>query len=172
MPDRPTPEDLRRVALLSPLTDAELSALSATATLQQVPAQQPLFREGDPGDGLLLLLSGSAEVVKRDPIGKHQILAVLTAPAVLGEMAALEPGGKRTASALAVTPVELAFLPGGELRAKVSAGETGALKLAAGIARILARRLNDVNARLVQLLTAAPHIEQLVEFQRALDRWD
>jgi len=28
-----------------------------------------------------------------------------------------------------------------------------------------------VNARLVQLLTAAPHIEQLVEFQRVLDRW-
>ena len=171
MPDRPTPEALRRVALLSSLSDAELSALAASAVTQEVAAQQPLFREGDPGDGLLLLLSGSAEVVKRDPTGKHQILAVLTAPAVLGEMAALEPGGKRTASALAVTPVELAMVSGAELRSKVAAGETGALKLAAGIARILARRLNDVNARLVQLLTAAPHIEQLVEFQRVLDRW-
>src|SRR5262249_58363225 len=158
--------------LLAPRGAAGPPARAAPATLQKVPAQQPLFREGDPGDGLLLLLSGSAEVVKRDPTGKHQILAVLTAPAVLGEMAALEPGGKRTASALAVTPVELAFLPGGELRAKVSAGEAGALKLAAGIARILARRLNHVNALLVQLLTAAPHIEQLVAFQRALDRWD
>src|SRR6516164_4597579 len=165
MPDRPTPEALRRVALLSSLTDAELSALAASAVTQEVAAQQPLFREGDPGDGLLLLLSGSAEVVKRDPTGKHQILAVLTAPAALG------PGGKRTASALAVTPVELAMVSGAELRSKVAAGETGALKLAAGIARILARRLNDVNARLVQLLTAAPHIEQLVEFQRVLDRW-
>ena len=159
MPDRPTPEALRRVALLSSLTDAELAALAATAVRQEVAAQQPLFREGDPGDGLLLLLSGSAEVVKRDPTGKHQVLAVL------------EPGGKRTASALAVNPVELAVLPGSELRSKVSAGESGALKLAAGIARLLARRLNDVNARLVQLLTAAPHIEQLAEFQRVLDRW-
>ena len=70
-----------------------------------------------------------------------------------------------------MTPVELALLSGAELRSKVTAGEPAALKLAAGIARILARRLNDVNARLVQLLTAAPHIEQLVEFQRVLDRW-
>jgi CRP/FNR family transcriptional regulator, cyclic AMP receptor protein len=171
MPDRPTPEALRRVPLLSALTDAELAALAAAAVLQEVEAQQPLFREGDPGDGLLLLLSGSTEVVKRDPTGKHQILAVLSAPAVLGEMAVLEPGGKRTASALAVTPVELAFLSGAELRARVAGGEPAALKLAAGIARVLARRLNDVNARLVQLLTAAPHIEQLAEFQRALERW-
>jgi CRP-like cAMP-binding protein len=138
--------------------------------LQQVAAQQPLFREGDPGDGLLLSLSGSTEVVKRIPPASIRSFAVL-APAVLGEMAVLEPGGKRTASALAVTPVELAFLSGAELRAKVAGGKPGTLKLAAGIARVLARRLNDVNARLVQLLTAAPHIEQLAEFQRALERW-
>lgn len=172
MPERPKPEELRRVALLSTLSDAELAALAATAVRQEVAAQQPLFREGDPGDGLLLVLSGSAEVVKRDPNGKHQVLAVLTAPAVLGEMAALEPGGKRTASALALAPVELAVLSGAELRSKVAAGEPGALKIAAGIARILARRLNDVNARLVQLLTAAPHIAQLAECQRVVERWE
>ncbi len=45
------------------------------------------------------------------------------------------------------------------------------LKVAAAIARVLARRLTDVEARLVQLLQAVPHLEQLAEFQRTLERW-
>lgn len=61
------------------------------------------------------MLSGSAEVVKKDPGGKHQVLAVLSAPAVLGEMTVLEAGARRSAPALALSPLEAASVPGAEL---------------------------------------------------------
>src|SRR5262249_41584515 len=89
MSERPTPEALRPVPLLASLSQGELRAFAGRAELKRVEAQCPLFREGEPADPLLLVLSGSAEVVKKDPAGKHQVLAVLSAPAVLGEMTVL-----------------------------------------------------------------------------------
>jgi CRP/FNR family transcriptional regulator, cyclic AMP receptor protein len=171
MSERPTPESLRAVPLLASLTPDELRGFAALAQLQRIPAQRPLFREGDPADSLVLVLSGSAEVVKKDPGGKHQVLAVLSAPAVLGEMTVLEAGARRSASALALSPLEAASVPGAELRSRIAAGDVVSLKVAAAIARVLARRLADVDARLVQLLQAVPHIEQLAEFRRTLQRW-
>jgi CRP/FNR family transcriptional regulator, cyclic AMP receptor protein len=171
MSERPTPESLRAVPLLASLTPDELRGFAGLAQLQRIAAQRPLFREGDPADSLVLVLSGSAEVVKKDPGGKHQVLAVLSAPAVLGEMTVLEAGARRSASALALSPLEAASVPGAELRARIAAGEVVSLKVAAAIARVLARRLTDVEVRLVQLLQAVPHLEQLAEFQRALERW-
>ena len=70
----------------------------------------------------MFVLSGSAQVVKRDPAGKHQVLSVVSAPAVLGEMAVLEAGGKLSASAIAVGAVMLAVLPGPALRSRMSSG--------------------------------------------------
>ena len=112
MIERPTAEALRHVPLLSGLTPAELAEVAGLAELKTLETQLPLFREGDAGDALVFVLSGSAQVVKKDPAGKHQVLSVVSAPAVLGEMAVLEAGGKRSASAIAVGAVTLAVIPG------------------------------------------------------------
>ncbi len=107
-------------------------------------------------------------MVKKDPTGKHQVLSVVSAPAVLGEMAVLEAGGKRSASAIAVGQVTLASVPGPALRSRMSSGNVAALKIAHGLARILARRLGEVNARLVQVLQSGKADAGVAEAQRAL----
>jgi CRP-like cAMP-binding protein len=168
MSERPTAEALRQIPLLSGLTEAERAEIAGLAELKSLEAQLPLFREGDPGDALVLLLSGSAQVVKRDPAGKHQILSVVSAPAVLGEMAVLDAGGKRSASAIAVGAVTMAAVPGPALRSRLSGGNVAALKIAHGLARILARRLGEVNTRLVQVLQSGKADAGVVEAQRAL----
>ena len=97
-----------------------------------------------------------------DPTGKHQVPRGLGAPAVLGEMAVLEPGGKRTASALAVTPVELAFLSGAELRPRwpaESRRSAEARRRHRSRAGPPAQRRECPAGAASQ--TAAPHIEQL-----------
>jgi CRP-like cAMP-binding protein len=168
MSERPTPDALRAVPLLSGLTEAERAEVAGLAEESSLEAQLPLFREGDPGDALVILLSGSAQVVKRDPAGKHQILSVVSAPAVLGEMAVLDVGGKRSASAIAVGPVSFAVVPGPALRQRLSAGNVAALKIAHGLAKLLARRLGEVNARLVQVLQSGQPDPSVAEAQRAL----
>ncbi|HET9157746.1 MAG TPA: cyclic nucleotide-binding domain-containing protein, partial [Myxococcaceae bacterium] len=74
MSERPTAEALRTVPLLSGLTEAERAEVAGLAELRSLEAQLPLFREGDAGDALVLVLSGSVQVVKKDPAGKHQVL--------------------------------------------------------------------------------------------------
>jgi CRP/FNR family cyclic AMP-dependent transcriptional regulator len=168
MSERPTAEALRQVPLLSGLAETERAEVAALAELRTLEAQLPLFREGDAGDALVFLLSGSAQVVKKDPAGKHQVLSVVSAPAVLGEMAVLEGGGKRSASAIAVGAVTLAVVPGPALRSRMSSGNVAALKIAHGLARILARRLGEVNARLVQVLQSGTAADGVAEAQQAL----
>ena len=168
MSERPTAEALRAVPLLSGLTEAERAEVAGLAELKSLEAQLPLFREEDPGDALVLVLSGSVQVVKRDPGGKHQVLSVVSAPAVLGEMAVLEPGGKRSASAIAVGPVTLATIPGPQLRQRLASGNVAALKIAHGLAKLLARRLGEANTRLVQVLQSGKPDPSVAEAQRAL----
>ena len=168
MTERPTAEALRQVPLLSGLTEAERAEVAGLAELRTLEAQLPLFREGDAGDALVFLLAGSAQVVKRDPAGKHQVLSVVSAPAVLGEMAVLEAGGKRSASAIAVGSVTLATVAGPALRQRMSSGNVAALKIAHGLARLLARRLGEVNTRLVQVLQSGKADASVAEAQRAL----
>jgi CRP/FNR family transcriptional regulator, cyclic AMP receptor protein len=168
MSERPTDEALRAVPLLSGLTEAERSEVAGLAELRSLEAQLPLFREGEAGDALVLVLSGSAQVVKRDPGGRHQILSVVSAPAVLGEMAVLDAGGKRSASAIAVGPVTFAVLPGPALRQRLASGNVAALKIAHGLAKLLARRLGEVNARLMQVLQSGEGDDGVAEAQRAL----
>ena len=168
MSERPTAEALRAVPLLSGLTEAERAEVAGLAELKSLEAQLPLFREGDAGDALVILLSGSVQVVKRDPAGKHQVLSVVSAPAVLGEMAVLEAGGKRSASAIAVGPVTFAIVPGPQLRQRLASGNVATLKIAHGLARLLARRLGEANPRLVQVLQSGKPDESVAEAQRAL----
>lgn len=66
---------------------------------------EALFRQGEPGGHVALLLDGVVEVV-RD--GEH--LAEIGPGAILGERALLE--GSRTATVVAVTPVTVAVLDG------------------------------------------------------------
>ncbi len=168
MSERPTAEALRAVPLLSGLSDAERAEIAGLAELRSLEAQLPLFREGEAGDALVLLMAGSAQVVKRDPTGKHQVLSVVSAPAVLGEMAVLEPGGKRSASAISVGPVTLATVPGPALRQRLSSGNVATLKIAHGLAKLLARRLGEANTRLVQVLQSGKPDPSVAEAQRAL----
>ena len=170
MSERPTAEQLRAVPLLSGLTEAERTEVAGLAELKSLEAQLPLFREGDAGDALVLVLSGSVQVVKKDPAGKHQVLSVVSAPAVLGEMAVLEAGGKRSASAIAVGPVTIAVIPGPPLRQRLRGGNVATLKIAHGLAKLLARRLGEANTRLVQVLQSGKPDESVAEAQRALEQ--
>jgi CRP-like cAMP-binding protein len=76
---------LKSMALCRALSAGELDAIAAIVDTQEVAAGKDLFREGDPGDGLFLVVSGEIEIIKRGPSGERS-LARLGPGSVLGEM--------------------------------------------------------------------------------------
>lgn len=70
-------------------------------------AGEVLFREGDAGDFLYLVGSGSVEISQLRPDGRHEALATMKQGTFFGEMALLD-GEPRSATAVAAEPTLLA----------------------------------------------------------------
>ena len=134
---------LRGMALCRALTAAELDAIAAITETRDIAAGAELFREGEPGDGLYLLVSGEVNVTKKGKDGEH-VLAKLGPGAVLGEMS-LITSDARSATGRALAQARVLRLPSAGFRALLDAGSSAALKIAAAIAEVLARRLATMN---------------------------
>jgi len=95
-------ETLSRMALFRYLNYRELVAVSGIADYRSIPSGQVLFREGEEGDELFLLLSGRVSIVKN-----KTVIVTLEAGDHFGEMALLDQPRR---SAHAVVDREAAFL--------------------------------------------------------------
>ena len=144
---------LRGMALCRTLSAAELDIIAAIIETREVAPGKELFREGEPGDGLYLLVAGDINVIKHGKDGEH-LLAKLGPGAVLGEMS-LITSDARSATGRALAQSTVLRLPAREFRALLDSGSTAALKIAAAIAEVLARRLATMNG-LVLGLTGGP----------------
>ncbi|MGO9830298.1 MAG: cyclic nucleotide-binding domain-containing protein [Myxococcaceae bacterium] len=167
----PLVDALGGVPLFQGLEATERARIAAIAEPLRLSAQSPLFREGDAGDALWVLLSGRVDVVKRDAAGHQQVLATLVGPTVLGEASLLLGDGPRSASALAMSELSLLKVPGPEFRKLLEAQDLAALKLTLVLARVLALRLVQMNERLIAVQQVGPPSNALTEFQRALGAW-
>jgi CRP/FNR family cyclic AMP-dependent transcriptional regulator len=96
---------LKQVPLFSELTDRELNLLIALGSRRKFPSKNIIFQEGDPGDFLLVILSGKVKVIISGKDGEEFILTMLGAGSFFGEMAILE-GGYRSATVMTVEPSE------------------------------------------------------------------
>ncbi len=69
--------------------------------LQALPAGQALFKEGEQGDLMYVLMSGTAEITVN-----HRVVEVAEAGAILGEMAMIDEGA-RSATVIAQSDCKL-----------------------------------------------------------------
>jgi CRP/FNR family cyclic AMP-dependent transcriptional regulator len=74
---------------------------------------EALFLEGDAGESLHLLTSGYVVVQVTTPLGETATMNVLGASDTIGELALLDRYGRRSASVIAITPVETLALDRG-----------------------------------------------------------
>lgn len=140
---------LKGMTLCRALTAPELEAVAAIVETRKVAAGGDLFREGDPGDGLFLVVAGEVSVIKRGPAGEHS-LARLGAGGVLGEMS-LVTAEPRSATGRALVDTQALYMPAAKFRALLGAGSIAAHKIVAAIAEVLARRLATMNGMVLQL---------------------
>ena len=97
------PEALRSVPLFAYLEPDTVGVIAAHGQLRVFEAGQMLFRQGDTGDSLYVILRGALRVFQSDEHGVELNLGTLQAGASLGELALLD-GGPRSASVAALEP--------------------------------------------------------------------
>lgn len=97
-------DQLRRIPLFAQIDLAKLKLMAFTSERLTFGLGQALFKEGDPGDGAYLILSGSVDV-QLNAGGAPITIAHLEQNAFVGEMAIL-CDVPRTASVVAAEPVD------------------------------------------------------------------
>lgn len=127
-------------SLLASCGNAELVDLLGRATVHPMRKGDALLHQGDRGDTLMILLSGSARVSMVATNGREIILDYADPGSVLGEIAMLD-GGERTASVVAVGEGQYLKLTARAFEAFVERHPAMAWRLL----REMARRLRQAN---------------------------
>jgi CRP/FNR family transcriptional regulator, cyclic AMP receptor protein len=96
--------------LLEDLGRAERDALMAKCVPRRFARRQALFHFGDPSNGMYVVAEGRVVVRISTPTGEEASLTVIGRGQSVGEQSLLVEGGRRSASAVALEPVETLFL--------------------------------------------------------------
>lgn len=147
--------------LFAGLDDARRRRLLAMGTVRQLRPGEPVFRQGDPHEGIHVILSGIVRVFHTSPAGREITLAYWSAGNFVGGPE-LFGVGAHTWSGAAVRPLEILALRGRDLRQAIAENGAFAVNLVdalvqksrcySAVIHMLGTR--SVTQRLAQLLLA------------------
>ena len=101
---------LRACGLFSQAADATVDALAAALRIRRFRKAETIFHQGDPGDALFIVASGSVKVVlPSDEGAEPAIVAILGPGEFFGELAILD-GAPHSATIVAIEPTETLVL--------------------------------------------------------------
>jgi len=140
---------LRATDLLGSASAADLEGVAAASRPRTFPRGQILFSAGDPGDTVIVVISGRVKIVVRSVDGGELTLTVLGPGGVLGEIGAVD-GGPRSADAETLEECRLLFVPREVIQDLCGRVPSVALALASSVVADL-RRLTEYTSDLVFL---------------------
>ena len=169
-------DQLSRTPLCRGLERVELSRLVEAGRIEVWPKGSVIMEEGSSGPRLVILLEGNVTIHKRDANNRGQLIAELGPGAVLGEMSLLRDA-PRSASVHAKTTLRLFAIDRRNFEEMARDGDPAALKIGLAIAKVLARRVEELNRRVMALLeanqTTAPLVDQYDEISGdVLNSWE
>ncbi|MDQ2686450.1 MAG: Crp/Fnr family transcriptional regulator [Armatimonadota bacterium] len=152
---------LRQVSFFGRLDAAMLEQIAGRARRRRFGAHEALFHEGDPGQTLYVIVSGSVAIQKTSAAGQTIHVAERGAGEHFGELALID-GRPRMADAVTVTACDLLMLDREEFVHCIETSPPIALAVMASLAERLReaadgleeRRSLDVLGRLAQTLLA------------------
>lgn len=143
-------DQLRRVPLFARLPSVEVDVPAATLPSAAYAGGALLFREGEPGDHLYLVMEGEVEVVKALGSAEERVLNVFGPGSMLGEMSLLTPGETRSAGARARGDVEVVTMARVDFETLLRRYPA----LFFDVLRVLAGRLREADEALIRDLRA------------------
>ena len=138
---------VRKAPLFSALDDAASATLRESMIPVKVSKGNTLFKEGDAGDRLYVVVAGKLKLGTTSSDGRENLLSILGPGEMFGELSLFDPG-PRTATATAVTDSRLLSLSNDKVIGWVTQHPNVSLQLLGRLAQRL-RRSNEVLADLV-----------------------
>jgi CRP-like cAMP-binding protein len=130
--------DLRRFSLFAHFGHEDLEAIAAQLEIQELAREQPLWREGEGAEGLVLLEKGALRIETQ----RGGALGRCEAPACFGA-ASLVGDGLRECTAIAADPGRVLLLSRTAFARLIEDAPRAAARLLAAIAADLARTLRE-----------------------------
>lgn len=133
------------VSLFDCFSPEERANVESSGRVFAVPAGTVLMHEGDEAQSLFVLLDGTVQVVRADPLGEPVVVGFRVAGECFGEMALID-GGTRSATVIAASPVRVFELEREVFLALISPSPQLLSKLLAE----LSRQIRSVSERVVR----------------------
>jgi CRP-like cAMP-binding protein len=144
------PADMGKVPFLQDLLPTEVEALCAAGELRTFKEGEVVFRQGDPGKELYVIIEGEIAIEMSVGGGEARLLAALMSGTIFGEINFLV-GSRRTASARALRDTRVLVFRRDSLDQLEGIGRQAATNMMETIARVLALRLSNMNRELAEL---------------------
>jgi CRP-like cAMP-binding protein len=138
---------VRKAPLFTALDDASAASLRASMSGVKLSRGQILFKEGDAGDRLFVVVDGKLKLGTAAKDGRENLLSILGPGDMFGELSLFDPG-PRTATATAVVDSKLLALANDQVLGWVKEHPQVSLQLLGRLAQRL-RKANDVLSDLV-----------------------
>src|SRR5437867_1075175 len=154
---------LKTSKLFGGLLAVELEALEQTAQLKAYKAGRNIFQEGDPGDGLYLILEGKVQITCLLGQDQRIVLSRLDAGDFFGEMAVLD-NQPRSATATAETDTKVYFILRDDLLRVLERSPS----LAANLVREFSQRMRDFNHQYTREVLQSERLALVGRFARSI----
>jgi len=141
------PQVLRACSLFQSLGSDQVRKVAAIATHRDLSAGEAIFREGDAGDEMYVVMAGRVRISKNVPGVGEEALTILDAGAYFGEMAVIDES-PRSADAFAHTTCALAVIGRDDLDQLMFVDKDLAYDLLWTFVRTLSARLRETNDKI------------------------
>jgi CRP-like cAMP-binding protein len=137
--------DVAKIPFFYDVMGEDLDKLANILEQKSFKADQLVFNEGDEQTGMYFILEGEVQILKKNIRGKQELLTVLCAPQIFGEMALIDRG-RRSASVIAQTELVTAELTRENFEVFMDEEPALAVHIIRKIAHTLSLRLRKVSA--------------------------
>jgi signal transduction histidine kinase len=149
--------------LFRELLPSELDELHGVTRELTFAAKQPIFRQGDPGDGIYFVKEGSVQISALVSTGESKDLSKITAGDMFGEMAVLD-NDPRSASATADEPTTVYFISRPDLLELLDRMP----RLTVVMVREISRRMRTFNDQYVREVFEAERLQLVGRFASSI----
>ncbi len=142
---------LRSTALFADLDEGELARVAEICREQTYKPGQTIFKEGEPGNRLYVILSGDVRISRTVPGAGEEALAILAKGACFGEMSVFDRS-ERSTDAFANSGCTLLTIARPDFEMLLDFNRDIAYKVLWSVVRLLSTRLRATNDNLRSLL--------------------
>ena len=166
--DDDTKTILRENILFQDLGERELRFIESLIHVRHFHAGEPVFRQGEVGVGMYLIAKGRIEIFVNDPNvtptgvdeAREIFITQLTTGDFFGELALVEEGGRRTASAVARDESVLIGFFKPDLTEVLARSPEAGIKICLRLAEVLGKRLKETTEKVSELRRAIKDLRE------------